>query len=129
MRANRPSSIRTLFQCAAVRGEISRSIASSVSLLSVPTELAEHVVDPLQGAAGVLQRDDGVVEGRRLLLVRDLGDLGLVLGKGPLIGRHEMLRLDRANGGAPNGVVQVSKNGFQWIFPRRSRMAGWQVSC
>ena len=36
MRANRPSCIRTLFQCAAVRGEMSRSIASSASLLSVP---------------------------------------------------------------------------------------------
>ena len=37
MRANSAAFIRTLFQCAAVRGEMSRSIASSVSLLSVPT--------------------------------------------------------------------------------------------
>ena len=57
-------------------------------------ELAEDVVDALQGAAGVLQRDDGVVEGRRLRLVRDRGDLGLVLGEGALVGRHEMLGLD-----------------------------------
>ncbi len=57
-------------------------------------ELAEHVVDALQGAAGVLQRDDGVVEGRRRLLPSDRGDLGLVLGERALVGRHEMLGLD-----------------------------------
>ena len=37
MRANKASFIRTLFQCAAVCGVMSRSIASSSSLLSVPT--------------------------------------------------------------------------------------------
>ena len=87
-------------------------MASSVSLLSVPTELAEDVVDALQGAAGVLQRDDGVVEGRRLFLAGDRGDLGLVLGKGALVGRHKCSGLMRENGGAPNGVFQVSKKGF-----------------
>ena len=42
----------------------------------------------------------------------DGGDLGLVLGKGALERRHEMLGLHPANGGTPNGVFQVSKNGL-----------------
>src|SRR5256885_2104399 len=66
----------------------------------------ENAGRALQRAAGVLQRHDGVVEGRGLFLPGDRRDLGLVLGKGTLKGRHEMLGLDagkrrRAEWGGP----------------------------
>ena len=51
---------------------------------------------------------------RRLLLARDRGDLGLVLGEGALIGRHEMLGLDAGKRRRAERRVPGLEEGIVW---------------
>ncbi len=87
-------------------------------------QVPEHVVDALQGAAGILQRDDGVVEGRRLGLRRDLCDLGVVLGEGPLVSRKEVFGRDAPVGRDAERRVPGLK---EWIFSSVGRWPGVQA--
>ena len=91
---------------------ISRSIASSASLVWAPVSIEEHADDAVEQPPAALQRGDGVGEGRRVRVRGDRIDLGVVLGKAALERRQEMLRRDRANGGTSKGRVQGSKNGL-----------------
>ena len=55
----------------------------------------------------MLQRVDGVGEGRRVRIGGDRLDLGVVLGKGALEGRQEMLRRDPAERRNAEGLGPV----------------------
>jgi hypothetical protein len=48
--------------------------------------------------------------------VGDRGDLGRVVGEGPLERREEVLGLDRLERRVSNGVCQGSRSGFSCVF-------------
>ena len=94
MRANSAAFSRILLQCAATRGEVSRSISSSASLLSVPTRWPNtsstlRSVRPLFSSATMVFSKVGGAG-----LVGDRVDLGEMLGERPLVGGQEMLGAD-----------------------------------
>ena len=107
------------------RGRVALDLEQRVVAMGAGQKV-EGVADPVERPPAQFQRGDGVVEARRRRIAGDGGDLGLVLGERPRIGRPEMLGRDPVEGRHPVGGGP-SLEERDWCGSAGSGFAGWVI--